>query len=94
MTTDPFTTIESAQEFIELLCRTIVETKNEIDADIERQRNTPSRRLDALRIASVRLDMLDKAMKRSNRALNDLRSLRRLLFQERTAGAESTIAAD
>jgi hypothetical protein len=42
-----------------------------------------SRRLDALRVAAYNVEKLEFHLSRSTRILNDLRSLRRLLFEER-----------
>jgi hypothetical protein len=82
----PFETIESAQKFLELLSETVVEAKRDLSADVEREfvRGT-SRRLDALRIALYNVEKLELHMKQGNRILNDLRMVRRLLFQERSA---------
>ena len=80
----PFDTIESAQDFVRVLGETISEARQEIQADLERElQSPPSRRTRALQIAAYNLDRLDKQMIRSRRILNDLRSLRRLLFEER-----------
>ncbi len=80
----PFDTIESAQDFVRVLGETITEARQEIDADLERELQSPtSRRTRALQIAAYNLDRLEKQMLRSRRILNDLRSLRRLLFEER-----------
>lgn len=80
----PFDTIESAQDFVRVLAETIAEAKQEIAVDLERElQSPPSRRSKALQIAAYNLDRLEKQMLRSRRILNDLRSLRRLLFAER-----------
>ncbi len=80
----PFDTIESAQDFVRILADTITEARDEIMADLERDQQLPtSRRTRALQIAAYNLDRLEKQMIRSRRILNDLRSLRRLLFEER-----------
>jgi len=80
----PFDTIESAQDFVRVLAETIVEAKQEIEVDLGRElQSPPSRRTKALQIAVYNLDRLEKQMTRSRRILNDLRSLRRLLFAER-----------
>ena len=85
----PFDSIESAHDFVILLSETVTETKRDIDADIQRESNgNTSRRLEALRIASYSLERLDSHLNRSRRILNDLRTLRRLLFQERTSVAQ------
>lgn len=80
----PFETIESAQDFLLVLAETIAEARQEIAVDLERELQfPPSRRTRALQIAAYNLDRLEKQMLRSRRILNDLRSLRRLLFAER-----------
>ncbi|MGZ4815071.1 MAG: hypothetical protein ACXVZV_06670 [Terriglobales bacterium] len=80
----PFDTIESAQDFVRVLAETIAEAKQEIQLDLDRELNSaPPRRREALRIAVYNLGKLEEHMTRSRRILNDLRSLRRLLFAER-----------
>ncbi len=80
----PFETIESAQDFIALLNETIIEARNEIAFDFQRAlESPPSRHRDALQIALYNMEKLEKHMASSRRILNDLRSLRRLLFAER-----------
>lgn len=80
----PFDTVESAHEFFELLSATIAEAKQEVTADVKRERTDGDRRrLEALRVAVYNLERLEYHLVRSKRILNDLRSLRRLLLQER-----------
>ncbi len=80
----PFNTIESAHDFVTLLAVTVAEAKREVTTDIRREINgTAWRRLDALRIAEYNLERLEAHLKKSARLLNDLRSVRRLLFEER-----------
>jgi len=81
---NPFDSIESAHEFVRLLVATVDDTKLELEADIAREESNPSRRLDALRVALYNLKKLELDMNRSCRVLNDLRTLRRLLFDERS----------
>ena len=84
----PFDTIESAHEFLTLLSVTIADAKREVTDDVKRERSgTARRRLDALRMAVYNLERLEFHLNKSARLLNDLRSLRRLLFQERGAPA-------
>jgi hypothetical protein len=91
---NPFDSIESAHEFVTLLAETVLEAKRDVEADVQREsRSNFPRRLQALRMTLYSLEKLEFHMSRSHRILNDLRSLRRLLFQERTsdtatAGAE------
>lgn len=83
----PFDSIESAHEFVALLAKAALETKGDIDADIQRAMNsTASRRVEALQIVAHKLEALEVCLTKSRRILNDLRSLRRLLFEERSAG--------
>jgi hypothetical protein len=81
----PFDSIEDAHEFLTLLAQTIFETKLDIEADVQRESgsNFP-RRAEALKLAVYTLEKLEFHMGRSRRILNDLRTLRRLLFEERT----------
>ena len=77
-----FETLESAQDFVTLLSKTAAEAKRELERDVQRE-SVPSRRLDALRLATYNVDKLQLHLNRSRRILNDLRTLRRLLFEER-----------
>jgi hypothetical protein len=84
----PFDSIESAHEFVALLAEVALEAKCDIDTDIERETSSNvSRRLEALQIVAYKLGTLEHLLTKSRRILNDLRSLRRLLFEERTSGA-------
>jgi hypothetical protein len=81
---NPFESIESAHDFFRLLSEEVLEAKQELDADLQRELALPSsRRRDALQVASYGLEKLQAHVIRSRRILNDLRSLRRLLFSER-----------
>ncbi|MGE5109637.1 MAG: hypothetical protein ACM3JB_02185 [Acidobacteriaceae bacterium] len=80
---DTFGSIESAQEFLALLAEAIGETRRDVDAEIQEHGTNGSRRVDALKIASYDLEVLEHHMYRSKRLLNDLRMVRRLLLQER-----------
>jgi hypothetical protein len=79
---DQFETLESAHDFVALLAETVAEAKRELARDVQREA-APSRRLDALRIAAYNVDKLELHLNRSRRILNDLRTVRRLLFEER-----------
>jgi hypothetical protein len=86
----PFDSIESAHEFVVLLAETVHEAKRDVQADMQRESGLESpRRLDALRTALYSMEKLELHMNKSRRILNDLRSLRRLLFEERTAEPKS-----
>ena len=79
---DQFETLESAHDFMALLAETVAEAKRELERDVQREA-APSRRLDVLRIAAYNVDKLELHLKQSRRILNDLRTVRRLLFEER-----------
>jgi len=91
---NPFQSIESAHDFVNLLIAKVTEAKRELEADIEREAKVNiSRRLDALRVALYNLEKLELHLTRSRRLLNDLRAWRRLLFEERAqhTAASSTL---
>lgn len=77
----PFENIESAQEFISLLIESIEEAKKDVEEDIARPQ--PDRRIEALQLVAYNLEKLLTHMTTSQRILNDLRTLRRLMYQER-----------
>jgi hypothetical protein len=84
----PFASIEDAHEYLTLLAQTIFETRLEIEEDIQRESDGEHhRRADALKLAVYTLARVEFHMHRSRRLLNDLRTLRRLLFEERTLTA-------
>ena len=82
----PFESIESAHDFVSLFADSVADAKRDIESNIQREltSNAP-RRLDALRLAAYNLEKLEEHLNKSRRILNDLRSLRRLLFEERAA---------
>jgi hypothetical protein len=85
----PFDTIESAQQFIELLAGEVADTRNQILDDIGAATHVgPSRRLDALHLADYKLQQLASHLVGSARILNDLRMLRRLLLKEQMASSD------
>ncbi len=80
----PFDNIESAQQFVELLAEAIEEARREVEADIARATTAEAdRRKQALQLVAYNLAKLSAHMATSRRILNDLRSLRRLLLNER-----------
>jgi hypothetical protein len=85
----PFDSVESAHEYLRLLSETLLEAKGDIEGDLAAQTDSKTpRRLEALRLVLYKLDKLEQHIKAGRRVLNDLRTLRRLLLQERepTAG--------
>ncbi len=80
----PFDTIESAQQYVEMLIEAIEESKRDVDADIAgAESNRLERKKQALQLVSKNLSKLCQNMIISRRILNDLRNLRRLLLEER-----------
>ena len=80
----PFDNIESAQQYLRLLGEAILEAKEDVQADLT-LRDANQKRAEALRLTLYILEKLMQHVKVSRRLLNDLRSLRRLLLQERQA---------
>jgi hypothetical protein len=86
----PFDTVENAQQYVRLLVEAIAEAKSEIAADLSAlAQDRSDRRVQALQIVQFKLDKLEKHLQISSRLLNDLRTLRRLLLDERPAGQDS-----
>jgi len=84
----PFESIESAYDFFRILSEAVADAKRDIDTEIQGQMqresgSQSSRRLDALRVVYYSVEKLEFHTNCSRRILNDLRSLRRLLFEER-----------
>ena len=80
----PFDSVENAHQYVRLLVEAIAEAKSEIAADLDAAVPAkPDRRVEALRVVQFKLDKLEQHLKTSSRLLNDLRTLRRLLFEER-----------
>lgn len=88
----PFDSIEGTQQFIDMLIEMIADTQREVEADVETAKSSGAeRREQALRLVAHNLDRLAFHTAKSRRILNDLRSLRRLLLEER---AEAPIEPD
>ena len=84
----PFDSIEGTQQFIDLLAEMIEETQREVEADIQiAAANKATRREEALRLVAHNLSRLSVHTAKSRRILNDLRTLRRLLLEERAEAA-------
>ena len=78
----PFESIESAHEYVALLAQQVEEARQGLASDIAAGRHG-SRRIDAFRLVEYKLHQLEEQLARSQRILNDLRTLRRLLLAER-----------
>ena len=77
----PFATIESAEEFLELLYVEIGKVHTEIAALFAPEDSLP-RREEALRLVVHKLNQLQTHTESSLRLLHDLRSLRTLLLKQ------------
>jgi hypothetical protein len=92
----PFEHIESAHEYIGLLEETVTEAVTAVDAEIAAAAADPlaARRLKALQLAVYKLGRLEQHLVTSRRLLNDLRTLRRLLLEERSVAAPQLTTSD
>jgi hypothetical protein len=80
----PFTTLESAHEFVSLLREAVDEAYGTIiDETAQAHAAGADRRIDALRLVDHKLNSLRQHVLASLILINDLRSLRRLLLGER-----------
>ena len=87
-TQTPFDSVENAQQYVRLLLDAIIEAKQEIDADLAAATDSRlERRLQALQLVQFKLSKLENHLQNSSRLLNDLRTLRRLLLDERAEPA-------
>jgi len=82
MDSKPFESIESTQEFVELLLQAIEDAAQEVQGDLD---GAEDRRREALLLVDHKLHTLAGHISTSRRILNDLRTLRRLLLEERFA---------
>ena len=85
----PFDSIENTQEYFRLLSESLLKAKLEIEGDITAAPESKfPRHREALRLVLFKLGKLEEHINVSSRLLNDLRTLRRLLLQEREDRAE------
>lgn len=83
----PFDSIEGSYQYVDMLAEAIDEARQEVDAEIElADSDSAERRKQALLLVSYNLAKLETHMTTSRRILNDLRTLRRLLLEERQTG--------
>jgi len=81
----PFSSLESAIEFMQVLAETILEARRELDQEhLQAESNGRHRRAQAIALAVFKLKTLNGHVYKSRRALNDLRILRRLILNERS----------
>lgn len=80
----PFDTVEGAHEYVQLLAEAVAEAEASVADDIAAAREQgAARQLDALQLVALKLHQLQSHVTSSRRLLNDLRTLRRLLLDER-----------
>ena len=79
-----FDSIESAQEYVALLADVVAEAAQRIASDVAfaSDGTGSDRRIAALRLVDYKLGQLHDHLSVSRRILNDLRTLRRLLYAE------------
>ena len=88
----PFESIESAHDYMNILATTILDVMGELQRDRDRAlRDGEQRRAQAIDLAIFKLKTLGCYVFKSRRTLNDLRILRRLILNERLS-VESVIA--
>jgi hypothetical protein len=81
----PFDNIESSHEYVTLLAEAIEVAIGEVEADIALAgADGAERRTQALQLVLFNMNKLQGHMTSSRRILNDLRTLRRLLLEERS----------
>lgn len=89
----PFDTIEGSHEYVQLLAEAIQEAHREVEAEIAlAAEEGAERRKQALQLVAYKLARLSLNITASRRILNDLRTLRRLLLEERQAGPAQVTA--
>jgi hypothetical protein len=80
----PFDSIESAIDYMHILADTVLEATKDLHRDHERAvRDGQQRRAQAIELAQFKLKVLNCHLFKSRRTLNDLRTIRRLLLNER-----------
>lgn len=88
-----FGSIEGAAEYLSLLLESVNEARTDLEAETALS-SAPGmeRRQQAIQLATYKLSQLKQHLTTSHRLLNDLRTIRRLLFAERAAPFESAPA--
>ena len=85
-TETPFDNIEGSHEYVAMLAEALAEARRDVDAEIQvAESEGAQRRKEALILVSYNLAKLNLHITTSRRILNDLRTLRRLLLDERHA---------
>ena len=91
----PFDNIESSHEYVRLLAEAVDEALAEVRSDVAlAQSESAQRRREALQLVHFKLSKLSANLASSRLLLNDLRTLRRLLLDERSIELAVRRAAD
>ncbi|MBZ5586909.1 MAG: hypothetical protein LAQ30_32930 [Acidobacteriia bacterium] len=89
----PFDSIESAHDFMNILAQTVLDAMPELNCEMQTAlRDGDQRRARAIELAQFKLKTLSCNVYRCRRLLNDLRTLRRLILNERLT-VESVIGS-
>ncbi len=89
----PFESIESAHDFMNILAQTVLDAMPELNLELQRAvHDGDDRRAKAIELAQFKLKTLSCNVYRCRRLLNDLRTLRRLILNERLT-VENVIAS-
>jgi hypothetical protein len=79
-----FDSAEGSHEYVSLLAEAIKEARREVESEIARaDSESADRRKEALLLALSQLAKLDMHVKSSRRLLNDLRTMKRLLLNDK-----------
>lgn len=91
----PFDNIESSYEYVTLLAEAVEEALEEVRSDISQASDdNAQRQREALQLVHFKLAKLSSNLASSRLLLNDLRTLRRLLLDERSIETVLRQAAD
>jgi len=91
----PFDSIESAQDFMNVLADTILDAMKDLSHEHHTAvRDGLERRARAIELAQYKAKMLSCYVHKSRIALNDLRMLRRLILNERLTLEKAMAAGD
>ena len=92
MAQNPFDTIESTHEYLQLLDEVLAEVQGTTEEELKRIVLTDTmvigRSVEAVHLLSYKIEQLRHHVRASSRILNDLRTLRRLLLGERKSAEQ------
>jgi hypothetical protein len=90
----PFDSIESAHDFMHVLAETILDAMKEVKSEHQAAlAEDDKRRAQAIELAMFKLKLLSCHVTKSRRLLNDLRTIRRLILNERKPARRAMTAA-